>query len=105
MGTAASRAKLEKRTTTNGLGGDVLPRAQSLDAVDTSHNHASYVDGVLTIGLTKRAEAKPKRIPISTGPKALGGGKESSRLDRSKLQNRAGIAVRSCRRIAEVMPL
>jgi hypothetical protein len=41
-------------------------------AVDTNHIDARYVNGVLTIELRKRAEAKPKQIPISTGQKALG---------------------------------
>ena len=42
--------------------------------VDTDHINASYVNGVLMIELTKKASAKPKQIPISTGQKALGTG-------------------------------
>ena len=42
--------------------------------VDTDRINANYVNGVLMIELTKRAEAKPKQIPISTGQKALGAG-------------------------------
>ncbi len=42
--------------------------------VDTDHINASYVNGVLMVELTKRAEAKPKQIPISVGQKALGAG-------------------------------
>jgi HSP20 family protein len=42
--------------------------------VDTDHINANYVNGVLMIELTKRAEAKPKQIPISVGQKALGAG-------------------------------
>jgi HSP20 family protein len=50
--------------------------------VDADHINASYVNGVLTVELNKRAEAKPKQIPISTGQKALGGGSNrQSRLN------------------------
>ena len=42
--------------------------------VDTDHIDAKYVNGVLMIELTKKASAKPKQIPISTGQKALGTG-------------------------------
>lgn len=42
--------------------------------VDTDHINANYVNGVLMVELTKRAEAKPKQIPISVGQKALGAG-------------------------------
>jgi HSP20 family protein len=42
--------------------------------VDTDHIKANYVNGVLMIELTKRAEAKPKQIPISVGQEALGAG-------------------------------
>jgi HSP20 family protein len=42
--------------------------------VDTDHINANYVNGVLMIELTKRAEAKPKQIPISVGQKVLGAG-------------------------------
>jgi HSP20 family protein len=42
--------------------------------VDADHIRAKYVSGVLLIELTKRAEAKPKQIPISRGQKALGVG-------------------------------
>src|SRR5581483_7200088 len=42
--------------------------------VETDHINASYVNGVLMIELTKKASAKPKQIPISTGQKALGTG-------------------------------
>jgi HSP20 family protein len=45
-----------------------------LQTVDTNHINANYVNGVLMIELTKRAEAKPKQIPISVGQKALGAG-------------------------------
>ncbi|HZQ21440.1 MAG TPA: Hsp20/alpha crystallin family protein [Terriglobales bacterium] len=37
------------------------------------HVNASYVNGILHIRLGKRAEAKPKRIQISSGQKALEG--------------------------------
>lgn len=46
--------------------------------VDTDHVTATYLDGVLTIELAKRAEAKPKRIPISVGQKALGAGAKAA---------------------------
>ena len=41
---------------------------------------ANYVNGVLIIAVAKRAEARPKQIPKSTGPKAIGAGRESSPL-------------------------
>ena len=40
---------------------------------------ALYVNGVLIIAVVKRAEARPKQIPTSTGPKAVGAGRDSSR--------------------------
>lgn len=46
--------------------------------VDTEHINADYVNGVLTIELTKKAEAKPKQIPISLGQKALGSGAKAA---------------------------
>lgn len=46
--------------------------------VDTDHIRANYVNGVLMIELAKRAEAKPKQIPISTGQKALGAGMKAA---------------------------
>ena len=47
-------------------------------AVDTDHVNSNYVNCVLMIELTKRAEAKPKRIPISMGQKALGAGAKTA---------------------------
>lgn len=48
--------------------------------VDTDHIVANYVNGVLMIELTKRAEAKPKpkQIPISVGQKARRAGAETA---------------------------
>jgi HSP20 family protein len=46
--------------------------------VDSDHIHANYVKGVLTIEITKRAGAKPKQVPISTGPRALGAGAKAA---------------------------
>ena len=42
-------------------------------SVDPEHVNADYVNGVLHIRLAKRAEARPKQIQISSGPKALPG--------------------------------
>jgi HSP20 family protein len=42
-------------------------------SANPEHVNADYVNGILHIQLGKRAEAKPKRIPISSGPKALEG--------------------------------
>ena len=39
-----------------------LPSSVDPDKVD-----ATYKDGVLTVKLAKRADAKPKRIPVRTG--------------------------------------
>ena len=42
-------------------------------SVDPEQVNADYVNGVLHIRLAKRAEARPKQIQISSGPKALPG--------------------------------
>jgi HSP20 family molecular chaperone IbpA len=46
--------------------------------VDTDQIVANYVNAVLMIELTKRAEAKPKQIPISVGQKARTAGVEAA---------------------------
>jgi HSP20 family protein len=46
--------------------------------VDTDHISANYVNGVLRVELAKRPEAKPKRIPIHGGQKALGSGAKAA---------------------------
>lgn len=42
-------------------------------SANPEHVNANYVNGVLHIRLAKRADARPKRIPISSGQKALEG--------------------------------
>jgi HSP20 family protein len=42
-------------------------------SVNPEHVNADYVNGVVHIRLGKRADARPKRIPISSGQKALEG--------------------------------
>lgn len=44
------------------------------ETLDTDRISANYVNGVLTIEMSKRPGAKPKQIPISVGQKALGMG-------------------------------
>ena len=41
------------------------------DTVDPNTITANYTNGVLEIALAKRAEAKPKQIPVMVGQKAL----------------------------------
>jgi len=40
---------------------------------------ANSVNGVLIIAAAKRAEARPKQIPTTTGPKAIRAGRDNSR--------------------------
>ena len=42
-------------------------------SADPEHVNADYVNGILHVRLGKRAGVKPKRIPISSGQKALEG--------------------------------
>ena len=48
------------------------------NTVDTNNISADYTDGVLTVKLGKRAEAKPKQIKVNIGPKTIEGKKTAA---------------------------
>ena len=59
------------------------------NTVDTEDFTADYANGVLTVKLAKRAEAKPKQIKVNIGAPALEGkpARPRPRRDRDRLPN------------------
>jgi HSP20 family protein len=47
-------------------------------SVDPEHVDANYVNGVLHVWLSKRADARPKQIRVNFGPKALESGAQAA---------------------------